>query len=137
MKTFITRLAIALLVLFALVTLFMSSSVIFDLFGIREKEGNYVLFVVVANFSCGLLYLTAAYGWWNDRAWAPWLLLTALGILIVTFIALQAHISSGGIYEEKTVGAMWFRMGVTAGLALVAWVGKRPGARGQGSGIRG
>jgi hypothetical protein len=31
---------------FGLLTLFLSTSVIFDLFGIRAKEGNYVLFVV-------------------------------------------------------------------------------------------
>ncbi|HRA60413.1 MAG TPA: hypothetical protein PLG30_12425 [Bacteroidia bacterium] len=32
--------------IFGLLILFLSSSVIFDLFGIREKEGNYVLFIV-------------------------------------------------------------------------------------------
>lgn len=35
-----------LLVGFGLLTLFLSTSVIFDLFGVRAKEGNYVLFVV-------------------------------------------------------------------------------------------
>lgn len=38
------------LVAFSLLTLFLSGSVIFDFFNIRAKEGNYVLFIVWANF---------------------------------------------------------------------------------------
>jgi len=41
---------IAVLLLFGGITLFLSASVLFDLFGMREKEGNYVQFVVLANF---------------------------------------------------------------------------------------
>ena len=47
---------------FGLLTLFLSTSVIFDLFGIRAKEGNYVLFVVWANFISSVLYLVAPTG---------------------------------------------------------------------------
>ncbi|HNO55047.1 MAG TPA: hypothetical protein PKI85_08045, partial [Chitinophagaceae bacterium] len=54
-----------LLSFFGLVTVFMASSVIFDLFGIREKEGNYVLFIVYTNLICGILYLLAAYTTWT------------------------------------------------------------------------
>ena len=50
MKVTILKISAIILTLFALITLFMSSSVIFDLFGIREKEGNYVLFIVITNF---------------------------------------------------------------------------------------
>lgn len=62
MKKYLHQLLALLLVGFALLTLFLSSSVIFDWFGIRAREGNYVHFVVWANFLCSLGYLAAAYG---------------------------------------------------------------------------
>ena len=52
---------------FGLLTLLLSTSVIFDLFGVRAKEGNYVLFVVWANFISSILYLFAAYGFVKTR----------------------------------------------------------------------
>ena len=101
------------LTIFGLVTVFMSSSVLFDWFGIREKEGNYVPFVVIANFICGFLYLIAAFGIFKDKKWSPYLLILAFIILVITFIALYFHISSGGIYETKTVKALAFRTVLT------------------------
>ena len=101
------------LTIFGLVTVFMSSSVLFDWFGIREKEGNYVPFVVIANFICGFLYLTAAFGIFKDKKWSPYHLILAFIILVITFIALYFHISSGGIYETKTVKALSFRTVLT------------------------
>jgi hypothetical protein len=49
----VLKVSAILLTLFALITVFMSGSVIFDLFGIRAKEGNYMLFIVVSNFISG------------------------------------------------------------------------------------
>ena len=46
MKKGIRYLAAAVLTGFGLLTLFLSASVIFDLFNIRVREGNYVLFLV-------------------------------------------------------------------------------------------
>ena len=101
-------LSTTLLIGFGLVTLFLSTSIILDLFGIRAKEGNYVLFIVWANFICSLLYLLAAYGFLKMRGWTK-------------FIALKVHINEGGIYETKTVGAMLFRTGFTLILTLSAY----------------
>lgn len=109
------------LTLFALLTLFMSGSVIFDLFGIREKEGNYVLFIVVTNFVSGFLYLFGAYGLFNGKAWTTRLLTIVTGILIVAFIGFLFHINSGGAYEAQTVKAMIFRISLTAIFAGLAW----------------
>ncbi|MDP2453530.1 MULTISPECIES: hypothetical protein [unclassified Kaistella] len=102
------------LVLFGAVTVFMSSSVLFDWFGIRAKEGNYVPGIVWANFVCGILYLVAAYGIFRNQIWARFPLTIALIILILAYIGLFIHINNGGLYETKTVGAMAFRIGVTA-----------------------
>ena len=110
------------LALFAMLTLFLSSSVIFDWFDIRSKEGNYVLFIVGANFIASILYLIAVYGFIKRTKWTFWVLIVALIILIIAFVALQYHINNGGIHEAKTVKAMIFRMLVTAAFSIVAFV---------------
>lgn len=112
----------ALLTAFGLLTLFLSSSVIFDLFGIRAKEGNYVLLVVWANFLSSILYLVAAYGFVKSRKWTIKPLGISAIILVLAFAGLLIHINSGGIYKTKTVGAMLFRIVVTAVFAALAYV---------------
>ena len=107
---------------FGLLTLFMSSSVIFDLFGIREKEGNYVLFVVVANFICSILYLVSSVGIIKKRNWAFYILAVSVLILIITYIGLFLHINSGGIYEPKTIKAMAFRTVLTSIITIISYL---------------
>ncbi|MEP7266433.1 MAG: hypothetical protein ABI844_02320 [Saprospiraceae bacterium] len=106
---------------FGLLTLFLSTSIIFDLFGIRAKEGNYVLFVVWSNFISSILYLFAAYGFLKSKKWTTSLLGISALILIAAFIGLKFHASSGGIYETKTIGAMIFRISVTLLFAILAY----------------
>ncbi|MBK6932486.1 MAG: hypothetical protein IPH12_17155 [Saprospirales bacterium] len=111
---------------FALLTLFLSSAVIFDLFGIRAREGNYVPFVVWANFACSITYLLAAYGLFTQKHWTAKLLLAAATLLALAFVGLQIHIGSGGLYEAKTVYALLFRIAVTLFFAGGAyWVVKQ------------
>lgn len=112
---------IAALVVFGGLTVFLTSSVLLDLFGIRQKEGNFVPFIVQTNLLCGVLYLLGAYGLFTFKKWTSLLLgLTAL-ILIGAFVALKMHINSGGIYETGTVNGMMFRIGFTVFSALAAY----------------
>ena len=106
---------------FGLLTLFLSTSIIFDWFGIRAKEGNYVLFVVWANFICSLLYLFAAYGFIKAKKWTFLLLGLATIVLISTFVIFIIHIYFGGIYETKTVGALIFRTIITLIFVFLAY----------------
>ena len=106
---------------FGLITLFLSSSVILDLFGVRAKEGNYVLFVVWANFTSSILYLFAAFGFIKSKKWTMKALGFSVGILIAALTGLFIHINSGGIYETKTIGAMAFRITTTAIFAILAY----------------
>ncbi len=115
-RTFILIIAVALF-LFGSLTLFLSGSVIFDLFGIREKEGNYVPLVVRANFISSFLYLVATYGLFKMKNWSVWLLVVSVFILVAAFIGLKIHINDGGLYEAKTVNAMLFRIGLTVFIA--------------------
>jgi hypothetical protein len=98
---------------FALLTLFLSGSVIFDLFGIRAKEGNYVLLVVWANCISSLLYLVAAYGLVMQKKWPYKILIISVAILSAALAGLFIHIDQGGLYETKTIGAMIFRISIT------------------------
>ena len=86
--------------LFAVVTLFMSSSVIFDWFGIREKEGNYVPVVVWSNLLASVLYLISTYAAVKFKNYTGILLISALAILVLAYIALGFHIRSGGNYSR-------------------------------------
>lgn len=109
------------LLMFALLTLFMSSSVIFDWFDIRAKEGNYVPFIVWANLICSLIYFLAVYGFVKSKTWTFSVLIAALIILILAFMALHFHINNGGVYEPKTIKAMVFRMLITLSFSLIAF----------------
>lgn len=99
-----------LLSLIGVISVFMTLSVLFDQFDIRQKEGNYVLFIVIANLLCGFIYLYAAFYNWKKQEKALYSLLLASIILILSFVFLQIHINSGGLYEQKTVKAMMFRI---------------------------
>ncbi len=121
MKKYFSYILVAILAGFGLLTLFLSSSVIFDLFDIRAKEGNYVLLVVWANFISSILYLFAAYGFIKNRKWTTSLLGISTLILIVAFIGLKIHVSSGGIYETKTISAMIFRISVTLAFTAISY----------------
>lgn len=112
MKKTYPRILAVLLSAFALLTLFLSGSVIFDLFGIRVKEGNYVLIVVWANFISSLLYLVAAYGCVMQKKWPYKILIISVVILSTALAGLFIHIDQGGLHETKTIGAMVFRISI-------------------------
>lgn len=98
------------LIVFALVTLFMSSSVLFDWFGIRAKQGNYVPFVVKTNLTAALIYLIAAYGFINSKKWASWAMLSVALLLFYALSLFYLHMHSGGPYENRTLYALIFRI---------------------------
>lgn len=121
MKKVLLYLVVAVLTGFGLLTLFLSTSVIFDLFDVRVKEGNYVLFVVWSNFISSFLYLISVYGLLTSKNWTYRALAISTIILSIAFIGFQFYIQSGGIHESKTVGAMIFRITLTLAFTLYAY----------------
>lgn len=121
MKQFINYSSAFILTAFGLLTLFLSASVIFDLFGIRAHEGNYVLFVVWANFICSFLYIIASFGFIKNKKWATTILAIAAFILINVFLYFIIYIYADGIYETKTIGALLFRIAITLLFVMVAF----------------
>jgi len=108
-----------LLVLFGTISLFMTLSVIFDLFSIRKMEGNYVLFIVYTNLICSIIYLFAAFLNRKNIKLSNYGLAVALTILIVSFVGLLIFISNGGVFEIKTIKAMIFRIAFTLCMLIV------------------
>ena len=115
------------LIVFALATIFISSSVLFDWFGIRAKQGNYVPFIVKTNLTSGVLYLIAVYGFINSKKWAFWAMLSVALLLFYAFTLFFIHMHSGGPYENQTIGIMIFRISFTlvfAGLIYISTTNK-------------
>lgn len=121
MRKFILKSSAVFLLLFGLLSLFMTISVIFDLFDVRKMEGNYVLFVVYANLVCAIMYLFSAYGFFTEKQWTTMCLFVAACILILAFVGLLIHIVTGGIYELKTIMAMTFRTFITMVFTGISW----------------
>lgn len=118
MKWNLNKLVVFILIMLGVATVFMGGSVIFNLFGIRQLEGNYVPFIVQANFICGILYLLTAYEWIKNRRWVFWPMLIAVLILVFAFGALLIFINAGTAFENKTLVAMVFRTAVTVGILI-------------------
>ncbi len=121
MKNKIIILSSILITIFGLITIFLSGSIIFDLFGIRQMEGNYVFSVVAINFLSGFLYLLSAYGLIIKWKWTTLLLSLTFVILIVSSVFLFFHINAGGLYERKTISAILFRIALTGLFAGISW----------------
>jgi len=109
------------LLLFGALTLFLSTSVIFDLFGMRVREGNYVPVVVWANLTAGYLYVMGGYGLLAHKRWTLNVLFMAVLVLVGAGIAFAWHVYSGGVHEQKTIGALTFRVLFTLALYIGAY----------------
>jgi hypothetical protein len=112
----------SLLALIGVVSVFMTLSIIFDLFGIQKMEGNYVLLIVYTNFLCGLIYIYAALTLWKHLVNSTISLALATALLIAAYIWFTYYIQAGGVYEEKTLKAMTFRTIFTAVMFALCFI---------------
>lgn len=119
-KNTLRKLVVGFLLFFGTLTLFVGTSVLLNMFGIREREGNYIPFVVIANMACAVLYIAAAAGIWKRKKWSTTLLFLAMGVLIATSVGIYFHIQSGAPYEQHMIKAMTFRTLITAVIAVVS-----------------
>lgn len=122
MRKYQTRAIVICLALLGMLTVFAGGSVLFDLLDMRKREGNYILYIVWANFICGFIYLIAAYGILKKQRWAAYLLFLASALLLLVFSELIIHINRGGLYETKTVYAMSFRTAATILFSILSYL---------------
>ena len=121
MKNTLRILTSLLLIIFGALSTFLTLSIIFDLFGIREKEGNYVPFIIYTNLVCGIIFIFAAFSNWKKLNMTTNLLGLASIVLVIAYISLLVYVDNGGVHEEKTLSAMLFRIGLTALLTLTSF----------------
>lgn len=121
---------ITILFAFGLLTLFLSASVLADLFGIRQQEGNYVPLVVWSNLVASILYLAASVALTRKNKLAPYYLVSAVLVLVFASVGFYAHISAGGVYETSTIGALAFRLALTILLTIASFYVVGKGLRG-------
>ena len=119
-RSLIIILSLALAII-GIVSMFMTFSVIFDLFGIRKQEGNYIPMVVYGNFACSFLYLFASWYIFKENDLSTIYLILAVLLLLITYALMLYHIQSGKPYEMRTVYAMLVRTSLTIMYAAIAW----------------
>lgn len=114
--------SVILLSAFGILTVFLTSSVLLDLFGIRAKEGNYVPFIVWINLVAGIGYIYSAFLILKSNPRATLILIGTSIIVLIGIIALHFHINSGGVYKMETVYGMRFRLIVTSVFTILSYL---------------
>ena len=96
----------ALALVFGLLTLKSGGLVLFTEGEFHQQAGSYVPFVVWFNFIAGFAYLAAGAGLWMRRRWGAWAAIAIAVATLLVFALLGLHITGGGSYENRTLGAM-------------------------------
>jgi len=107
-------------VLFGLLTLKSGGLVLFVDGPDRAAAGNYVPFVLWFNFIAGFFYIAAGIGLWKQYRWAGTLSLIIAASTLLVFLAFGYHISQGGAFEQRTLGAMTLRSSVWVVIAIIS-----------------
>lgn len=107
-------------ILFGLLTLKSGGFVLFVDGPDRAAAGNFVPFVLWFNFIAGFFYILAGIGLLQARRWAGLLSAVIALVTLLVFLALGFHISQGGAYETRTVGAMVLRSSIWAAIAFIS-----------------
>lgn len=123
------KILLTILFLLGALTLSLSGSVIFDLFGMREMEGNYVDFVVWANLVSSLLYIITAIDFIRNKQWRWQYLGYSFVILVGASIAFWIYVENGGIHEAKTIKAIIFRTIFTGILLISSFIKYKKGLK--------
>lgn len=98
-------------ILFGLMTLKEGGSVLFFDGAARTAAGDYVLFVLMFNFTAGFFYILAGAGILAQRKWTMALAASIATLTALVFAAFGLHIARGGAFEPRTVVAMSLRTG--------------------------
>ena len=106
---------------FGLLTIKSGGAVLFVDGAGRQEAGNYLPFVLWFNFIAGFLYIIAGIGLWLQKHWALWLALFLAGATLIVFAFLGIHVLQGGLYEQRTIGAMTLRTAVWFIISFVAY----------------
>ena len=87
----------------------------------RDAAGQYVAFVLWFNFLVGFAYVLAGVGLWAQRRWSVGLGLAIALATAAVFTAFGVYVFNGGVFEQRTVFAMGFRLLFWVFFSVVAW----------------
>ncbi len=87
----------------------------------HQQQGNFVPFVVWANFLGGFVYIIAAIGLFRLKRWAGYLAYLITIMTIVVYVLFAGHVIGGGLYEMQTVVAMAIRTTLWVAISLLAY----------------
>lgn len=108
-------------ILFGLLTLKSGGEVLFIDGAGRKAAGNYVPLVLWFNFIMGFFYIVAGAGLWLQKRWAVLLSLFIAIATLIVFAFFGINIVLGGLFEQRTVGAMILRSGVWVAISIIAY----------------
>lgn len=105
--------------IFGALTIFSGGSVLFGPAEAQEWAGNYIRFVVWFNFLAGGFYIAAAIGMWCHEKWATRLAAFIAIATAAVALGFAALVFQGEAFEMRTVGALTFRFGFWAVVAVL------------------
>jgi hypothetical protein len=120
-KQVVIRVLSIVAIAFGLLTLKSGGEVLFVDGAGREAAGNFVAYVLWFNFAMGFFYVIAGIGLWLHRQWAVWLSIIVAIATLSVFAAFGMQIVQGGLFEQRTVGAMALRSLVWLVISIVAY----------------
>ena len=107
--------------LLGILSLFISTCVIFGLFGMREREGDSAFFIVYINFLSSFAYLFSSYGFFTKNKWTTKVLFATLAILLASYIGLICYIQAGNEIKLLLIIVMLIRVSLTIIFAGISW----------------
>lgn len=114
------RIASFVAILFGLLTIFSGGRVLFGGLEARTAAGDAVPFVLWFNFMAGFAYVAAGVGLALGHRCAVWLSIAILSSTFLVLLAFGLHVTQGGVFEMRTVGAMILRTVVWVGIVILA-----------------
>lgn len=109
----------AVALVFGVATIKAGGDVLFFSEQARSAAGNYVPFVLWANFIGGFLYVAAGLLIFLNSTQALRLSAFIAAMTVAVLVALGIHIAVGGAYEMRTLAAMVFRSAIWVAIALI------------------
>ena len=95
----------------------------------RSAAGNYVPFVLWANFIGGFLYVIAGLLIFLNSTQALRFSAFIAAMTVAVLVALLIHIAVGGAYEARTLAAMVFRSVIWVAIVLILRMKKVTGEK--------
>lgn len=121
MKNIVIYILGSILGIAGLYTLYISSGLLFDLFGVRHETETYIQATSISNFICSFLYLFSSYLFFRKSKLSTSVLFIATIIMFIGYIGMLFHIQAQRPYGVRIIAEMLIRTSGTMLYAATAW----------------